>query len=49
MTGQRRSQIFVHQDVIKAIANGVWTLVRDTTESIADSTIIAAANPIPAN
>ncbi len=30
-------------------ANGVWTLVRDTTESVADSTIIAAANPVPAN
>ena len=30
-------------------ANGVWTLVRDTDESVADNTIAGAANPAPAN
>jgi hypothetical protein len=30
-------------------ANGAWALVRDTTESVADSALAAAANPVPAN
>ena len=30
-------------------ANGAWTLVRETPESVADATIVAAANPVPAN
>jgi len=30
-------------------ASGVWTLVHETAETVADGTIITAANPIPAN
>ena len=30
-------------------AGGAWTLVRDTSGSVADGTIISAANPVPAN
>ena len=30
-------------------ANGVWTLVHETAESVADGAVIAAANPVPAN
>ena len=29
--------------------NGAWNLVRETTESVTQSTMIAAANPAPAN
>jgi hypothetical protein len=30
-------------------ANGVWTLVHETAEPVADDTIISAANPAPTN
>ena len=30
-------------------ANGAWTLVRETPESVASNAIAAAANPVPAN
>ena len=30
-------------------ANGVWTLVQDMAGGVADNSIAAAANPVPAN
>ena len=30
-------------------ANGVWTLVQETAESVAENPTVAAANPVPAN